>query len=158
GFAHYEVLEPGFKYNLTDLAAAVGVHQLAGVEERWRRRETLWARYEELLADLPLHLPAPPAAGTRHAYHLFTCLVDDTRTSVARDDVLARLRALGIGAGVHSRAVPLHPWYRRTYGERTGTLPGAEWVSDRTFSLPLTAGMTDDDVADVVRALRLVFS
>jgi len=158
GFAHYEVLEPGFKYNLTDLAAAIGVHQLAGVEERWRRREALWARYGELLADLPVHLPAPAAPGTRHSYHLYTCLVDETRTSVTRDDLLARLRALRIGAGVHYRAVHLHPWYRRTYGERTGTLPGAEWVSARTFSLPLSAGMTDDDVADVVRALRLVFS
>ena len=157
-FAHYEVLEPGFKYNLTDLAAAVGVHQLAGVEERWRRRKAIWARYEELLADLPLHLPPPPAEGTRHAFHLFTCQVDDARTSIGRDEVLARLRALKIGAGVHYRAVHLHPWYRRTFGERTGTLPGAEWVSARTFSLPLTAGMTDGDVADVARALRLVFS
>jgi len=158
GFAHYEVLEPGFKYNLTDLAAAIGIHQLEGVEERWRRRQALWARYEELLADLPLHLPPRPAEGTRHAWHLFTCLVDDTRTPVARDAVLARLRALKIGVGVHYRAVHLHPWYQRTYGERTGALPGAEWVSARTFSLPLTAGMTDGDVGDVARALRLVFS
>jgi dTDP-4-amino-4,6-dideoxygalactose transaminase len=156
--SHYEVLEPGFKYNLTDLAAAIGLHQLAGVEARWARRRALWQRYEEELADLPLRLPAPPAAGTRHAFHLFTCLVDDARTSVTRDEVLARLRALRIGAGVHYRGVHLHPWYQRRYGERTGTLPGAEWVSARTFSLPLTAGMTDDDAADVVRALRLVFA
>ena len=84
--------------------------------------------------------------------------VDDSRTSVGRDDVLAALRALRIGAGVHYRAVHLHPWYRRHHGERTGTLPGAEWVSARTFSLPLSAGMSDGDVADVVRALRLIFS
>ena len=156
--AHYEVLEPGFKYNLTDLAAAIGLHQLAGVEARWARRRALWQRYEEELAGLPIRLPAPPAAGMRHAFHLFTCLVDDARTAVARDEALARLRALRIGAGVHYRAVHLHPWYQRRYGERTGTLPGAEWVSARTFSLPLTAGMTDDDAADVVRALRLVFA
>jgi dTDP-4-amino-4,6-dideoxygalactose transaminase len=155
--AHYEVLEPGFKYNLTDFAAAIGLHQLAGVEARWARRRALWQRYEEELAALPVRLPAPPAAGTRHAFHLFTCLVDDARTSVTRDEVLARLRALRIGAGVHYRAVHLHPWYQHKYGERTGTLPGAEWVSARTFSLPLTAGMTDDDAADVVRALRTVF-
>jgi dTDP-4-amino-4,6-dideoxygalactose transaminase len=157
-FAHYEVVEPGFKYNLTDLAASIGLHQLAGVDERWQRRWASWRRYEELLAELPLHLPLPPAEGTRHALHLFTCLVDDSRTSVTRDEVLARLRAMRIGAGVHYRAVHLHPWYRRNHGERTGTLPGAEWVSARTFSLPLTAHMTDGDVADVARALRLVFS
>ena len=128
------------------------------MDERWQRRLAVWRRYEEELAGLPLHLPAPAAEGTRHALHLFTCLVDDSRTSVARDDVLAGLRALRIGAGVHYRAVHLHPWYRRHHGERTGTLPGAEWVSARTFSLPLSAAMSDGDVADVARALRLIFS
>jgi dTDP-4-amino-4,6-dideoxygalactose transaminase len=157
-FEHYDVVEPGFKYNLTDFAAALGLHQLAGVEERWQRRLALWKRYEQELADLPLRLPAPPPDGTRHALHLFTCLVDDSRTSVARDEVLARLRALRIGVGVHYRAVHLHPWYRRHHGERTGTLPGAECVSARTFSLPLSAGMSDSDAADVVRAMHLVFA
>ena len=157
-FEHYDVVEPGFKYNLTDFAAALGLHQLAGVEERWQRRLALWKRYEQELSDLPLRLPAPPPDGTRHALHLFTCLVDDSRTSVARDEVLARLRALRIGVGVHYRAVHLHPWYRRHHGERTGTLPGAEWVSARTFSLPLSAGMSDSDAADVVRAMHLVFA
>ena len=157
-FDHYEVLEPGFKYNLTDLAAAIGLHQLTGVDERWQRRRAAWNRYEEELAGLPLHLPPPPAAGTRHALHVFTCLVDESRTAVGRDDVVARLRALRIGAGVHYRAVHLHPWYQRKYGERTGRLPGAEWVSDRTLSLPLSPDMTDGDVADVVRALRLILS
>ena len=123
-----------------------------------QRRLAVWKRYEEELAGLPLHLPAPAAEGTRHALHLFTCLVDDSRTSVGRDDVLAALRALRIGAGVHYRAVHLHPWYRRHHGERTGTLPGAEWVSARTFSLPLSAAMSDGDVADVARALRLILS
>jgi len=158
GFAHYEVVEPGFKSTLTDFAAALGLHQIDAIDERWQRRRTLWRRYEEELAGLPLHLPAPPDRNTRHALHLFTCLVDDTRTSVTRDEVLARLHRLRIGTGVHYRAVHLHPWYQRTYGRRTGSLPGAEWVSARTFSLPLSAGMTDDDAADVVRALRLILS
>jgi dTDP-4-amino-4,6-dideoxygalactose transaminase len=157
GFRHYEVVEPGFKYNLTDLAAAIGLHQLGSVEARWRRREQIWRCYEAELAGLPLVLPAPPAPGTRHALHLFTCLVDDTRTKVTRDQVLARLHGLRIGAGVHYRPVHEHPWYRRTFGARTGRLPNAEWVGARTVSLPLTGGMTDDDAADVVRALRLIF-
>ena len=156
--AHYEVVEPGFKYNLTDFAAALGLHQLAGVDERWQRRRALWKQYEEELADLPCACRRRAAEGTRHALHLFTCLVDDSRTSVARDEVLAGLRALRIGAGVHYQAVHLHPWYRRHHGERTGTLPGAEWVSARTFSLPLSAAMSDGDVADVARALRVIFS
>jgi dTDP-4-amino-4,6-dideoxygalactose transaminase len=157
GFVHYEVLEPGFKYNLTDLAASIGLHQLDSLEERWRRRQAIWRFYEAELDGLPLRLPAPPAPGTRHALHLFTCLVDDARTTVTRDQVLARLHALRIGAGVHYRPVHLHPWYRRTHGARTGVLPNAEWIGARTFSLPLSAGMTDLDAADVVRALRQIF-
>jgi dTDP-4-amino-4,6-dideoxygalactose transaminase len=158
GFVHYEVEEPGFKYNLTDFAASIGLHQLTGLEERWRRRQTLWRFYEHQLAELPLILPAPPAANTRHAFHLFTCIVDDTRTAVTRDQALARLHALRIGAGVHYRPVHQHPWYRRTTGARTGVLPNAEWIGARTFSLPLSAGMTDEDAADVVRALRHIFA
>jgi dTDP-4-amino-4,6-dideoxygalactose transaminase len=156
GFRHYEVVEPGFKYNLTDLAAAIGLHQLDGVETRWRRRQELWRFYDAELAGLPLRLPAPPAPGTRHALHLYTCIVDDARTNVTRDEVMARLHALRIGAGVHYRPVHEHPWYRHTYGARTGRLPNAEWVGARVFSLPLTGSMTDEDAADVVRALRLI--
>jgi dTDP-4-amino-4,6-dideoxygalactose transaminase len=158
GFVHYEVLEPGFKYNLTDLAAAIGLHQLTGLEPRWRRRQAIWRFYDGALAGLPLHLPAPPDPGTRHALHLYTCLVDDTRTAVTRDQVLGRLHALRIGAGVHYRPVHQHPWYRRAFGARTGSLPNAEWIGARTFSLPLTAAMTDDDAADVVRALGHIFA
>ena len=157
GFLHYDVVEPGFKYNLTDLAASIGLHQLDGVEARWRRRQEIWRFYQAELDGLPLHLPAPPALQARHALHLFTCLVDDARTRVTRDEALARLHALRIGAGVHYRPVHEHPWYRLTYGARTGRLPNAEWVGAGTFSLPLTAGMTAEDAADVVRALRLIF-
>jgi dTDP-4-amino-4,6-dideoxygalactose transaminase len=158
GFIHYDVVEPGFKYNLTDLAASIGLHQLTGVEARWARRQEIWRFYERELADLPLLLPVPPAPDTRHALHLFTCLVDDQRTAVARDQVLVRLHALRIGGGVHYRPVHQHPWYQRTYGARTGSLPNAEWIGARTLSLPLTAGMSDADAADVVRALRLIFA
>jgi dTDP-4-amino-4,6-dideoxygalactose transaminase len=157
GYQHYDVVEPGFKYNLTDLAASIGLHQLESVEARWRRRQEIWRFYQAELGGLPLRLPAPPAPGTRHALHLFTCLVDDESTTVTRDEALARLHALRIGAGVHYRPVHEHPWYKRAHGARTGRLANAEWVGARTFSLPLAAGMTDEDAADVVRALRLIF-
>jgi len=158
GFAHYEVVMPGFKYNLTDLAASIGIHQLARLEEHWIRRRALWRYYLEAMADLPLVLPAPTPPNVRHAHHLFTCMVDDRRTTVTRDQVLARLHALRIGAGVHYRALHEHRYYRETFGARTGSLPNAEWVSARTFSLPLSPAVTDADAADVVRALRLVLA
>jgi dTDP-4-amino-4,6-dideoxygalactose transaminase len=156
GFVHYDVVEPGFKYNLTDLAASLGLHQLARLERLWERRRALWERYTAALADLPVVLPPPTPPGVRHAHHLFTCLVDDRRTDLTRDEVLAGLHRLGIGTGVHYRPVHLHSYYRRAHGHREGDFPNAEHVGARTFSLPLSAAVSDEDAADVVRALRIV--
>ena len=158
GFVHYDVVAPGFKYNLTDLAASIGLHQLARIEATWRRRAELWAYYARALRDLPLILPAPVPAGVRHGHHLFTCLVDDTRTARTRDDVVRGLHTLRIGTGVHYRPVHLHTYYRETYGYREGDFPNAEYVGARTFSVPLSAAVTDEDAADVVRALEIVLA
>lgn len=158
GYVHYAVEEPGFKYNLTDLAASIGLVQIGRLEEWWRRRQELWDYYLRELAGLPLVLPAPVPAGVRHALHLFTCLVDDAATRVTRDDVLRGLHQLRIGAGVHYTALHLHPYYRKTFGYRRGDFPNAEWIGDRTFSIPLSPAVTDDDAADVVRALRMLLS
>ncbi len=158
GFVHYEVEEPGFKYNLTDLAASFGIHQLARIDASWERRHALWTFYVQALGHLPLVLPAPTPANVRHGLHLFTCLVDDARTSRTRDEVVAGLHALRIGAGVHYRPVHLHGWYRRTYGYAEGDFPNAEHIGARTFSLPLSPAVTDEDAADVVRALEAVLA
>jgi dTDP-4-amino-4,6-dideoxygalactose transaminase len=158
GFVHYDVVEPGFKYNLPDLAAALGIHQLARVETTWKRRADLWQYYLSELGDLPLVLPVAERAGTKHARHLFTCLLDDTCTSVKRDTLVAGLHSLRIGSGVHYRPVHLHDYYRRAYGYAEGDFPNAEWIGERTFSLPLSAAVTDDDAVDVVRALRMLLA
>ena len=155
GYVHYDVQEPGFKHNLTDLAASLGLHQLARVEAGWRRRRELWAHYLEALRDLPLILPVAPPPTVRHAFHLFTCLVDDGATNVTRDEVLRRLHHLRIGCGVHYRAVHLLDYYRRTF-PGGGPFPNAEYISERTFSIPLSPAVTDEDAADVVRALHTV--
>lgn len=154
GFVHYDVSQPGYKYNMTDLAASLGIHQLARIEKNLERRQVLWDYYLRELADLPLILPAAPEPGTRHALHLFTCLVDPARTSVTRDQLLKRLHLLKIGCGVHYRAVHVLDYYKRTY-PNFGPFPNADFITDTTFSIPLSAAVTDQDAADVVRALRL---
>jgi dTDP-4-amino-4,6-dideoxygalactose transaminase len=156
GFVHYQVVEPGFKYNLTDLAASIGLVQLGEIEPRRERRRALWDFYLRELADLPLALPPPVAPGVRHALHLFTCLVDPERTDRTRDQVVRALHELRIGTGVHYTALHLQPWYRKRYGFARGDFPAAESIGDRTFSLPLSAAVSDQDAADVVRALRSV--
>jgi dTDP-4-amino-4,6-dideoxygalactose transaminase len=154
GYKHYEVVEVGFKYNMMDLQAAIGLKQLEKVDRYWVRRQEIWNRYQEAFADLPVATPLPPAAGTRHAYHLYTLLVDIKKLGRSRDDVLNALTKLNIGTGVHYVALHTHPYYAKTYGLKMGDYPQAEYVSERTLSLPLSAKLDDDDVRSVIDAVR----
>ena len=156
GFKHYEVIFPGFKYNMMDIQASLGIPQLARAEENLTRRETIWARYAEAFAELPLRIPPEPATGDRHARHLFVILLELERLTMGRDEVLEALHAERIGTGVHYRALHLHPYYRETYGYRAGDFPNTEWVGERTLSLPFSSKLTDQDVADVIAAVQKV--
>ena len=110
GFKHYEIVEPGFKYNMMDLQAALGIHQLARVESTLRKRESIWTRYDEAFAGLPVFLPAAEAPGTRHARHLYTLMLDTDRLSADRDTVQRALHKQRIGTGIHYRALNLHQY------------------------------------------------
>ncbi len=156
GYKHYFVTECGYKYNMTDLQAALGIHQLERVERNWLRREAVWRRYQEAFEDLPVGLPAPPEPDTRHAYHLYTILVDEERCGVARDDLLDGLTERNIGAGVHYLSIPEHPYYREHFGWRPQDYPVAERIGRQTVSLPLSPALEDRDVDDVIAAVREV--
>jgi dTDP-4-amino-4,6-dideoxygalactose transaminase len=158
GYRHYEVTFPGFKYNMTDMQAALGIHQLARVEAGLARREAVWRRYCDAFADLPLGLPPEPPAGDRHARHLFTILIDPARAGATRDQVMQALHAEGIGTGVHYRALHRHPYYRERFGYRPEDFPNADWVGERTLSLPFSTKLSDADVEDVIRAVRKVLT
>jgi len=158
GYKHYDVVECGFKYNMTDIQAALGIHQLALVERNWERRRSIWERYDINFADLPLELPRPACSGTRHAYHLYTVLIDEKRAGLTRDEFIQALHACNIGVGVHYRAVPEHPYYQDRFGWQTSDYPVATAIGRQTVSLPLSAKLTDDDVEDVVHAVRTVLS
>jgi dTDP-4-amino-4,6-dideoxygalactose transaminase len=155
GYRHYEVTMPGFKYNMTDIQAALGLHQLPRVGAGAARRRAIWERYDEAFAGLPLVRPAPVEAGAVHARHLYTILVED-RLGKSRDRVLDELIAMRIGTGVHYTALHLHRYYRERWGYKRGDFPAAEHIGDRTLSLPLSAGLTDADVGDVIAAVRAV--
>jgi dTDP-4-amino-4,6-dideoxygalactose transaminase len=156
GYRHYEVLFPGFKYNMTDLQAALGIHQVARLAQGAKRREEIWARYDQAFADLPVIRPAPIEAGTVHARHLYTILVKAEELARTRDWVLNELLRWKIGTGVHYTALHLHPYYRQTFGYQPGDFPNAEYIGARTLSLPLSAKLSDQDVEDVVAAVREV--
>jgi dTDP-4-amino-4,6-dideoxygalactose transaminase len=153
GFRHYEVVKPGYKYNMTDVHAAVGLHQLPRLDGWIERRAELWERYDELLAELPLATPPPPEPDTRHARHLYQVLLEP-RARLTRDELLDGLTERQIGTGVHYRGVHLHPYYRDKYGLDAGAFPIATEISERTLSLPLSPKVTEADQDDVVAALR----
>jgi dTDP-4-amino-4,6-dideoxygalactose transaminase len=154
GYRHYQVVECGFKYNMMDLQAAIGIHQLARVESNWQRRRQLWQRYDEALADLPIGLPEAPEEGTRHGYHLYTAMIDAARCGLGRDAFLEAMNALGIGTGVHYLSIPEHPYYQQRFGWRPEQWPAAMLLGRQTVSLPLSPAMSDADAQRVIDAVR----
>jgi len=150
-----QVLEPGYKYNMTDISAALGISQLARVEEFNARRAELAARYTERLEEvdeiLPLSVPAYPM---KHAWHLYIVRLDTDKAGLSRDDLMRELKQRNIGTGLHFRAVHLQRYYTESMGMWRGMLPNTEWNSDRICSLPLFPEMTYNDVDDVVNAIK----
>lgn len=154
GYKHYQLVEVGFKYNMMDLQAALGLHQLEHVEERHVRREQIWQAYNEAFADLPVTLPAEPEPDTRHAYHLYTLLIDENKAGISRDRFLDGMTQQNIGVGVHYLSLPEHPVYQRMFGWTPKAYPHATKIGRQTVSIPLSPKLDDADVDDVVRAVR----
>jgi dTDP-4-amino-4,6-dideoxygalactose transaminase len=156
GYKHYQVVECGYKYNMMDIQAALGIHQLRRISANWERRQEIWSTYQEELRGLPLILPEPPEEETRHAYHLYTVLVDPKRAGITRDDFLTAMTAENIGVGVHYESIPVHPYYRERFGWQPEDYPNSFRIGQQTVSLPLSPKLTDRDVTDVIRAVRKV--
>jgi dTDP-4-amino-4,6-dideoxygalactose transaminase len=155
GYKHYQVVFPGFKYNMTDIQAALGLHQIGRLDEHLRRRNEIWQQYDKAFADLPVRTPAPAEPETIHARHLYTLRVlPEARKG--RDQVLQELHELGVGTGVHYTALHLHAYYQEVLGYRAGMFPNAEAIGVSTLSLPLSAKLTDEEVDRVIAAVRIV--
>ena len=156
GYRHYLVTGAGYKYNMTDLQAALGIHQLARVEENWERRRTLWDRYDDAFEKLPLRLPAPTSADERHALHLYTVRVSERESGISRDDFLRAMTVENIGVGVHYVSLGEHPFYQESLGWRPEDTPRALAIGRETVSLPLSAAVSDEDASDVIAAVRKI--
>jgi dTDP-4-amino-4,6-dideoxygalactose transaminase len=158
GNQHYEILLPGFKYNMMDLQAALGLHQLPALEAFIARRTELARRYQALLGGWPQWtLPGAPAYAHRHAWHLYAPLLEPAAAGMDRDAFMAGMKARNIGTGLHYRAVHLSPYYRERFGWRPGSFPRAESIAERIVSLPLFPAMRDTDQDRVVAAMDDLF-
>ena len=159
GSPHYEIIAPGYKYNMMDIQAALGLHQLPALESFIVRRTNLAQRYLAALADWPQWtLPGAPSYAHRPAWHLFAPLLNPEAAGLDRDAFMAAMKARNIGTGIHYRAAHLYPYYRERYGYHLGDFPRAESVSERIVSLPLFPLMTDEDQDRVIDAMADVFA
>jgi len=156
GYKHYQVIHAGYKNNMMDIQAAMGIHQLKRVKKSWDHRKKIWDKYNESFIILPCITPSEIEKNTKHAYHLYPVLIDIDRLKQDRDYVLNAITAENIGVGVHYLPVHMHPYYRKTYGWKYGDFPNAEWIGERTLSLPLSAALSDTDVEDVIKAFQKV--
>ena len=156
GFRHYQVVECGFKYNMMDLQAAIGIHQLQRVELNWERRKEIWKRYNDHFSSLPIGLPADPEPDTKHAFHLYTILIDEAETGIRRDAFLDAMTSQNIGVGVHYMSIPEHPYYQQKFGWKPEDFPNAMRIGRQTVSLPISAKLTEEDVEDVIKAVKKI--
>ena len=162
GFQPYDVLAAGYKFNMTDLQAALGIHQLARLEANLAVRENYWRIYDEGFSEMP-EVQIPPqmpeallGSGSRHARHLYTLLVNNPPSPLTRWELVQALKAENIGTGVHFVALNLTTYYQQAFGYRRGDFPHAEYISDRTVSLPLSPALKEEDLRDVIRAVKKV--
>jgi dTDP-4-amino-4,6-dideoxygalactose transaminase len=154
----YKIVAPGFKYNLTDIAAAVGIHQLARAEEMRVDREGMALRYHEQLAGLDeLELPALDP-NRIHSWHLFPIRLRLDRLTIDRNEFVDQLRARGVGCSVHWRPLHLHPYYQQTFGWTAEDCPAATTLWERIISIPIFQGMRGEELAYVVETLRAICS
>jgi len=156
GYKHYQVVCPGFKCNMMDIQAALGIHQLKRVHRNWQRRGKVWQKYNESFAGLNITLPSDSAPGIKHAYHLYTILIDKDKAGISRDEFLSAMHRENIGTGVHYLSIPEHQFYQTTFGWKPEDYPNAMKIGRETVSLPLSAKLTDSDVESVILTVKKI--
>ncbi len=154
GYKHYEVIYPGYKYNMMDIQAAIGIHQIKKIEKYNKKRQKIWDFYNENLHNLPITLPSQSNPKIKHAKHLYTILIDKNKTGITRDKFMQELHLCGIGSGIHFRPIHLYKYYKEQWGYKNGDYPNAEYIGERTVSLPLSAKITESEAQKIVKTVR----
>jgi len=159
GKQDYQIIMPGFKYNMMDMQAALGIHQLKQLDGFIEKRSALANRYLEQLSDWPeWNLPTAPDYSHKHAWHLFTPLINPETAGLNRDEFMREMKELNIGTGLHYQAVHLYPYYQQQFGFKPGDFPIAESIADRIVSLPLFPDLTTAEQDRVIESMRLLFT
>ena len=155
GYKHYHVERAGFKYNMMDIQAAIGIHQLERIENSLQVRNSIWDKYQKAFKSIKARCPKEPELNTRHAYHLYTLLVEE---GFSRDACLERFIEKGIGVGVHYLSIADQPYYQKTFGWKPKDYPNAEDVGKRTISLPISTALSKIEVDQIISATLEILS
>jgi dTDP-4-amino-4,6-dideoxygalactose transaminase len=158
GYKHYLVEEAGYKYNMLDLQAAIGIHQLKRVEKYSKKRKHIWDLYNDEFKSLPITLPAPIEKNTRHAYHLFNIMINEDKCGIDRDTFLTEMTKKKIGVGVHYQAIPHHPFYKEKYNWNPNDYPNAVKFGNETVSLPISAKLNDNELERIIKSVKEVLN
>ena len=157
GYKPYEAVYPGFKYNMMDIQASLGIHQLKRAKANLKIRDKYWQMYTKAFSNMNgVMPPADHEKDIVHARHLYAINLELEKLKISRNQFVDALKMENIGGGVHFTALHLHKYYRETFGYKRGDYPKAEWISERTLSLPFYPHMTERDVQDVTRAVEKI--
>lgn len=156
GYKHYHVVECGYKYNMMDIQAAIGIEQLKKINKYRVRRKDIFEKYTQALKELPIDLPVSGNDYIKHSYHLYPIVIDKDNTGISRDNFLNAITKENIGVGVHYLSIPEHPYYQEKYGWKAQDFPVAMHYGRSTVSLPLSAKLTNSDVDDVIAAVKKI--
>lgn len=154
GYQHYSISDFGFKNNMTDIAASIGIIQLADLETNWKKRKLLWNQYYQALKKLPIGLLKKPSKNIKHAYHLFPIFVNKKTSGVSRDDLISELHLRNIGIGVHYKSIASYPIYKEKLKLNSRLFRNSIKFGNETLSLPISAKLTQKDINYVISAIK----
>ena len=156
GYKHYKIEMPGFKYNMPDIQAAIGIHQLKKINEFSIKRERIWNLYQEEFKNLPITLPVSIEENTEHAYHLFNICLDKNKTNIKRDTFLNKMNDNKIGVGVHYESIPMHPYYQKAFNWNPNDYPNALKFGEETVSIPISPKLSDNELDRIVSVVKSI--
>ena len=158
GYKHYKVEMAGFKYNMPDIQASIGIHQLKKIDKFALKRERIWNLYMQEFKNLPISLPCKIESNTTHAFHLFNICLDQNKTHIKRDVFLNKMNDNKIGVGVHYESIPSHPYYKRKFNWDCKDYPNAFKFGNETVSIPISPKLTDNELDKIISVIKSILS
>ena len=156
GFLHYDVINPGFKYNMMDMQAALGIHQLKKINENYKKRKQIWDFYNEQFKDLNIVIPHEVEKNTKHAYHLYTLQINKKISGISRDDFIIEMYKNNIGTGVHYKSIPEYTFYKKKYNWKLNDYPNAKKIGSETVSIPLGPALTLNNIEKISNVVKKI--